>query len=958
MGEQGLSGSQGGLEWGGGAVVSTWKQLSQRMAALARTVRDRIRTALALEAGSGPLTQLLRACRTTLVHHLDGAGFADMYAQTITYGLLSARITDPTRPTTATLTAHLRTHPFLKELVEVDCAASGISQVVDLLDQVDVAAVIRDFGVRNPQEDPAIHFYEHFLTAYNKTRKVRRGVFYTPGPVVSAMVAAVDRLLRTEFGLSRGLADTTTWGAMAKRHAGLRIPNGTPPYQAFVQILDPATGTGTFLVETIDLIHKTMVNAWREQGHGEAAVKARWNAYVPKHLLPRLHGYELLMAPYAIAHFKISLKLHETGYLFQQNERARVYLTNGLKLPDDDEDRLTCDGQAALARETQAANHVKQHQRFTVVIGNPPYAGHSQNNQLAWIVEKVHDYRRGVPELSKPAQAKWLQDDYVKFIRFSEEKIINSGYGLLGLITNHGYLDNITFRGMRGHLLSTFSSLRVLDLHGNTKKRETAPDGSPDENVFDIQQGVAILLASRTWGKGRSVVFDELFGFRSHKRKALSAKLAAMEDWQPLIPRPGLLMLRPENSRRRREYETFIPLPAVMGVNGDPAPGIVTTHDDFAISWSPQDVIAKVEEFLETGSEAEARGRFRLCAQAQWNYTRAKTELQRSNWQNAMDVIAYRPFDRRWTVYNRHVAVHQRLRVTRHFRGHPNIGLCVGKAGQVVGAGAWNLISCTRHPVDLNYFYRGGACVFPLYLTSENNGEDAAVMPNGYSKINMDNGFPHGGGIKTTPEAVLGFIYAILHAPNYRSRYAEFLKVDFPRVPSTANPKLFTALARLGGDLMALHLLESPDVHPLITTYVGPPTIQVGRVGWLDGAVWLDAGKGGTRQGHRAKCPGTVGFHGVPENVWDFHVGGYQVCYKWLKDRKGRTLSEEDILHYQKIIVALNKTIHVVSRIDEVIGAHGGWPDAFQVVSGADGGAAPLAKFGSGIRRRGSSPMG
>ncbi|MXZ82866.1 MAG: hypothetical protein F4Z10_04095 [Synechococcus sp. SB0666_bin_14] len=631
MGEQGLSGSQGGLEWGGGAVVSTWKQLSQRMAALARTVRDRIRTALALEAGSGPLTQLLRACRTTLVHHLDGAGFADMYAQTITYGLLSARITDPTRPTTATLTAHLRTHPFLKELVEVDCAASGISQVVDLLDQVDVAAVIRDFGVRNPQEDPAIHFYEHFLTAYNKTRKVRRGVFYTPGPVVSAMVAAVDRLLRTEFGLSRGLADTTTWGAMAKRHAGLRIPNGTPPYQAFVQILDPATGTGTFLVETIDLIHKTMVNAWREQGHGEAAVKARWNAYVPKHLLPRLHGYELLMAPYAIAHFKISLKLHETGYLFQQNERARVYLTNGLKLPDEEEDRLTCDGQAALARETQAANHVKQHQRFTVVIGNPPYAGHSQNNQLAWIVEKVHDYRRGVPELSKPAQAKWLQDDYVKFIRFSEEKIINSGYGLLGLITNHGYLDNITFRGMRGHLLSTFSSLRVLDLHGNTKKRETAPDGSPDENVFDIQQGVAILLASRTWGKGRSVVFDELFGFRSHKRKALSAKLAAMEDWQPLIPRPGLLMLRPENSRRRREYETFIPLPAVMGVNGDPAPGIVTTHDDFAISWSPQDVIAKVEEFLETGSEAEARGRFRLCAQAQWNYTRAKTELQRSN---------------------------------------------------------------------------------------------------------------------------------------------------------------------------------------------------------------------------------------------------------------------------------------------------------------------------------------
>ena len=274
---------------------------------------------------------------------------------------------------------------------------------------------------------------------------------------------------------------------MAERHDGLRIPNSTAPHQAFVRILDPATGTGTFLVQTIDLIHNTMVNTWKEQGHGETAIKARWNAYVPKHLLPRLHGCELLMAPYAMAHFKISLKLHKTGYLFQQRERARVYFTNGLKLPDEEKDRWTGNGLAAPAQEIQAANQVKQSQRFTVVIGNPPYAGHSQNNQLAWIVDKVHDYRRGVPELSKPAQTKWLQDDYVKFIRFSEEKIIDSGYGLLGLITNHGYLDNITFGGMRGHLLSTFSSLRILDLHGNTKKRETAPDGSADENIFDIQ---------------------------------------------------------------------------------------------------------------------------------------------------------------------------------------------------------------------------------------------------------------------------------------------------------------------------------------------------------------------------------------------------------------------------------------------------------------------------------------
>ena len=938
MGGKGLLGSEGELGQAGEAMVNTWKQLSERLAALARTIRDHLRTALALETPSGPLTTLMKTFRTTLVHDLDEAGFADMYAQTVTYSLLSARITDPTRPTTDTLAAHMHTNPFLKELMlGVGCEALGVSQVVELLDQVDMAAVIRDFGARNPQDDPAIHFYEHFLTAYNKAQRVSRGVFYTPRLVVSAIVGAVDRLLRTEFGLTHGLADTTTWGTMVKRHDDLRIPNGTPLDQAFIQILDPATGTGAFLVEVIDLIHKTMVTLWKEQGQGEETIKAQWNAYVPKHLLPRLHGYELLMAPYAVAHFKINLKLHETGYLFKSDERARVYLTNGLKLPDEDGNRLRHGGLVALAQEAQEANEIKQHQHFTVVIGNPPYAGHSRNNQLPWIVEKVHDYKRGVSELSKPAQAKWLQDDYVKFIRFGEEKIINSGYGLLGLITNHGYLDNITFRGMRGHLLSTFPCLRVLDLHGNTKRRETAPDGSPDQNIFDIQQGVAITLASRSWREGRSVVFEELFGLRAHKCRALSAKLAAIEDWRPLIPSPSLLMLRPGNSRCKREYETFIPLPSVMGVNGDPAPGIVTTHDGFAISWSSQDMAAKVAGFLETASEAEARARFRLCGQAQWDYTRAKTELQRSNWQSAMDVIAYRPFDLRWTVYNRHVAVHQRLRVTRHFLGQNNIGLCVGKAGQVVGAGEWNLVSCTRHPADLNYFYRGGACVFPLYLASENNDEDD-VTPTQHSKINMDHRFLNGAGTTITPEATLSFIYAILHAPNYRSRYAEFLKVDFPRLPSTVTPSLFTALARLGGELMALHLLESPDVHPLTATYTGPKITQVGRVGWLDGTVWLDAGKSNACRGHRARSPGTMGFHNVPEEVWDFHIGGYQVCYKWLKDRKGRTLSEKDILHYQKIIVALNRTIHIMSRIDEVIDTHGGWPDAFKVGSEAGGG--------------------
>ena len=281
-------------------VITTSKELSERLAELARAIRDRIRTALAIETETGPLTKLMKAFQTTLVHDLDGAGFADMYAQTIAYGLLSARITDPERRTADDFAAHMRTNPFLRELMEtflrvggrrgkaggpgIDFDELGVSEVVELLDHANIEAVVRDFGDRNPQEDPVIHFYEHFLAAYDKKQKVSRGVFYTPRPVVSYIVRSVDELLRTEFGLEDGLADTTTWGEMAKRHEDLKIPEGTPPGQAFVQILDPATGTGTFLVEVIDLIHNTMVEKWKSRGHGDKKIQALWNEYVPKHL--------------------------------------------------------------------------------------------------------------------------------------------------------------------------------------------------------------------------------------------------------------------------------------------------------------------------------------------------------------------------------------------------------------------------------------------------------------------------------------------------------------------------------------------------------------------------------------------------------------------------------------------------------------------------------------------------
>jgi hypothetical protein len=370
-------------------VVTTSRELSISLAKLARAIRDRTKTALAIETETGPLTKLMKAFQEALVHDLDGDSFADMYAQTIAYGLLSARIADPEKKTADDFAAHMRTNPFLRELMEtflkvggrrgkaggpgIDFDELGVNEVVELLDEANMEAVVRDFGDKNPQEDPVIHFYVLFLKEYDAKQRIQRGVFYTPRPVVSYIARSVDELLSTEFGLEDGLADTTTWAEMVKRHKDLNIPEGVDLGQAFVQILDPAVGTGTFLVEVIDLIHRRLTEKWRAQGHGAKKIEALWNDYVPSHLLPRLHGYELLMAPYAIAHLKIGLKLYETGYRFGSDERARIYLTNALE-PESDVGQMKLEGiLPALAHEAKASNEVKRKQRFTVVFCNTPY---------------------------------------------------------------------------------------------------------------------------------------------------------------------------------------------------------------------------------------------------------------------------------------------------------------------------------------------------------------------------------------------------------------------------------------------------------------------------------------------------------------------------------------------------------------------------------------------------------
>jgi hypothetical protein len=931
-----------------GEVVTTSKALSVRLAKLAGDIRDRIKSALAIETDTGPLTKLMKAFQTSLVHDLDASGFADMYAQTIAYGLLSARIADPHKKTVDDFAGHMRTNPFLRELMEtflkvggrrgkaggpgIDFDELGVSDVMQLLDGANMEAVVLDFGDKNPQEDPVIHFYELFLKEYDAKKRMQRGVFYTPRPVVSYIVRSVDEMLRTEFGLADGLADTTTWGEMANRHKDLEVPDGVSPDQDFVQILDPATGTGTFLVEVIDLIHKTLAAKWQAQGHGETKINALWNEYVAKHLLTRLHGYELLMAPYAITHLKLGLKLYETGYRFGSDERARVYLTNALEPAQDVSGRFEF-AIPALAHEAHAVNNVKRLHRFTVVIGNPPYSGISSN--MTDHAQRIVDAYKTVDGGALNERKLWLQDDYVKFIRKAQTLIDSTMVGVLGYITNHGYLDNPTFRGMRQSLMGTFPRLRVLDLHGNANKKEQAPDGSMDKPVFDIKQGVAICFATRG-GADLGVAHAELWGSRESKYSWLASHRLSDTGFTPLAPDSPFYFFEPQNTDCRAEYDAGWKINDAMPVN---CAGFISARDHFVIALDKSTLLSRIGDFanLENTDDAIRAKYFAGYGSAKypngdsrgWKIPEARRRVAGDKkWRERVRTCLYRPFDSRHIYWANWMVDWPRPEVMRHMFADGALALSTTRSVEI---GSFEHVFCSRLPLghhtvslkEVNY-------LFPLYLLPDEDAQGSLALrserePNFSpaflravsTSLKVAQKGPYGLPVGLMPEDIFQYAYAVFHSPRYRSRYAEFLRSDFPRLALTGNLRLFLALARLGGELTDLHLLESPRLATPMTEFVGRRDLEVGQASWSNHTVWIDKAQ-------------TAGFKGVRWDVWHFRIGGYQVCEKWLKDRKGRTLSKDDIAHYQKIVFALAETIRLMKEIDEVIEQHGGWPGAFQ----------------------------
>lgn len=925
-------------------VIKTSKELALQLAGLAQRIRKRARAVLTLENEKGQLRKLYAAFKEALIHDLSEDDFADMYAQTISYGLLTARISRPSGIVADNLTDMVPvTNPFLKELLEtflnvggrkgkIDFDELGISEVVQLLRDADMEAVLRDFDDRNPKEDPAIHFYELFLKEYDPQKRMQRGVFYTPRPVVSFIVRSIHELLQKEFGLADGLADIATWGETIKRQKALHIPESISPDAPFVTILDPATGTGTFLVEAIDVIYETMKAKWIKEGHMALELPNLWNQYVPKHLLPRLYGYELMMAPYAIAHMKIGLKLFGTGYRFASNERARVYLTNSLEPAGDDKKQRDFEEWApALAHEAKAVNHIKRNEHFTVIVGNPPYSAASHNPSKSDQGELTHIGRlmrayfeiEGVPLGER--NPRWLQDDYVKFVRYCETSLTSTSIGVLGLITNHGYLANPTFRGMRHSLLSSFSSVKILDLHGNSKRAEKAEDGSSDENVFEIQQGVAIsILCRAAKGKGEArVSHADLFGTRDSKYQRLTSS-ASVEFTQINPGRPFYLFI-PQNEELRTEYDLGVSL-ADMFISS--SVGIVTGRDSLTIHFTRQEAETVTADFASLSVE-QARSKYQLGEDSRdWKVALAQKDLRISKISPSLFVpILYRPFDTRYTFYTGHSrGFHCMPRGENmgHMAAARNLGLLTARSNK---SPTGDHFFCSRFITEAK---AGEAttqsCLFPLYLYRKSG--ELAVMEGQSSNLRRTFTARLAAALGYTQAAegelpfgliaddIFNYAYAVFYSPAYRRRYAEFLKIDFPRLPLTSRIALFRTLGALGGQLVGMHLLESPKLDEPIAIYRGTSKPEIEKVSYARDTVWLDKAQ-------------TCGFPRVPEGVWNFQIGGYQVCEKWLKDRKGRTLSKDEIIHYQKIIVALSETIRIMAEIDKVIDAHGGWPGAF-----------------------------
>ena len=868
-------------------AITSSENLASMLAIRARILFQSLHQKLKVSTPDNPIFQLYNAYKTHLMPELTIEQFADFYSQAITYGTLMSYVkSGEERFTRDKILKFLpQSVPLIRALFQITETAEEElpSEIRWVLDDVcsilsasagNITRVIYETVPEEFSEDPFVFFYESFLQNYNPEERERRGVYYTPDPVVSFIIRSADELLNKEFDKSDGLASES------------------------VTLLDPAVGTGTFLTHAIEAVYSRL----KEQDN-----LGIFPDIVQERILRNFFGLELLAAPYIICHLKVSRHLEKLGYTLGPRERIQIYLTNTLI------DRIVEQTPTiflhSLSQEAVSARKVKKEKPILVVVGNPPYSGHSYNKG-PFIDKLIESYKSFEGESLDEKNPKWLNDDYVKFIRWAQWKIINSfettGGGIIGFITNNAYLDNPTFRIMRKNLLSSFSKIYILNLHGNVRLKEKTPDGELDENVFDIRPGVAILIAIKEHDNIREakIFYTDLWGSRKEKYKVLNIKtLTDLESQMcALKPEKPRYLLKPyQPNSLYRSWAKITELMPTYSV------GVATHRDGFAVAFTKKELEERLEDLAnpKISDEGLQQKYASLKNTKTWKLSKARNVFLSKRIQEDVKIrigpekikkVLYRPFDLRWTYHDRTIADRPRHEVLDNLYSK-NKALVVGRSGRAT-PGAWDLALVSGEIVDLNVFYRGGGTVFPLIIKSK-KVKKANFDENALKSIRK------GLDADITAIDIFWYIYGILHCPMYREMFNQELEHDFPRIPITKDADLFYQMSDLGKEVGELHLLNEKSLPELRISFPKPGdhVVKEPRYDENNERVYINE--------HEF-------FQGVNIDIWKYTIGAYPVLYKWLKDRKGRKLTLEEIECYRRIATAIFKTKEKLGRINEI----------------------------------------
>ena len=858
--------------------------LAVELAKRTRFLRDVVLTELREQQHRqhGPLLGFYEAFHKYLIAGLTVEAFADLYAQTITYGLFAARTRTKRGFNRRVAFDNIpRTIGILRDVfqfVSLGDLPPQLQWIIDDISEVlavtDAGAILERFYRKGKGSDPIIHFYETFLTEYDPQERQRRGVYYTPEPVVSYITRSLNILLKQKLGARDGLASPG------------------------VTLLDPAAGTMTFVARACQEAVREFEKKYGGGGCEE---------FVRDHILKNYYAFELMMAPYSVGHLKMSFFLEELGHRLSADERFQFYLTNTLEMEELAESSLP--GMSSLAHESHLAAEVKKQRPILVILGNPPYSGHSANRGK-WIRGLIDEYKKVDGKPLGEKNPKWLQDDYVKFLRFAQWKVDQAGRGIVGMITNHSYLDNPTFRGMRSSLAKTFDEMYFLDLHGNALKRETAPDGSKDENVFDIRQGVAITFLVKHGNAAHKVRHADCWGSRDDKYEWLLKHDVTTTDWKEITPSTPLYLLVPRDERAMDKFQQFIPITAIFPLH---SVGIVTSRDGFVFDFDRRALERRIRTFLDSSLPDDfVRESFKLKDNRDWKMAHKRKALQADpDWQHSITPALYRPFDVRWLFYHRDAIDFGRPEVMKHML-HDNLALVTPRRVEL--AGGWHHALVSNLPVEhVAVSLKTIDYVFPLYRYPDDHGRDLFTLHEapGTKTPNIDpqlvQALKRAYRKQPTAEQILSYVYAILYAPTYRDKYAEFLKTGFPRIPFTGDFDSFGQLASLGRRLIDLHLLQSKELDP--------PSVRFEGTGDNRVASTKTKGFNYDPKAKRIHINKTQYFASVTPDLWDYRIGGYQILHKWLKDRRDRSLSLDDIKTYCSIVTAIQRTIDLQQQV-------------------------------------------